>query len=69
MTNTDRKEYLYVFDYSDCTINEIIVSEEDFDTDTDELLRKYHLNPDECVIMWGGKQITEIINLNNTIHG
>lgn len=47
--------FLNVFDYSNCTLIEIQVTEEqcaEYGEDTEKLLRVLDLNPNQCSWMW-----------------
>lgn len=56
----DTKEYLYALDYSDCTICEIALDEEDEKLDTSEILYRRHMNIDTCSVMYTRSRINEI---------
>lgn len=60
MNTKDTKEYLYVMDFSDSTFSEIELKDENEEVDTEELLKKYGFNEDECYFMFTTKRITEI---------
>lgn len=62
MENT--KEYIYVLDYSDCTICEIVLDKDD-DTDIEDVLEKYGCNVNTCSWMISDNRIESIIALNN----
>lgn len=62
MENT--KEYIYVLDYSDCTICEIVVDKDD-DTDIEDVLEKYGCKVSTCSWMISDNRIESIITLNN----
>lgn len=59
-------DYLYILDYSDCTICEIDVSNEE-DDDVERILKKYGCNIDTCAYMYSQNKIntiTELTELN-----
>lgn len=58
------KEYIYVLDYSDCTICEIVLDKDD-DTDIEDVLEKYGCNVNTCSWMISDNRIESIIVLNN----
>lgn len=58
------KEYIYVLDYSDCTICEIVLDKDD-DTDIEDVLEKYGCNVNTCSWMISDNKIESIIELNN----
>lgn len=58
------KEYLYVINFSDTSISEIEITEEDKDLESYELLDKYGFNDDECFFMFTTKRITNINKIN-----
>ena len=58
------KEYIYVLDYSDCTICEIVLDKDD-DTDIEDVLEKYGCNVNTCSWMISDNRIESIIALNN----
>lgn len=58
------KEYLYVIDYSDASISEIEITEENKDLEIDDLLKKYGFNDDECYFMFTTNRITKINKIN-----
>lgn len=58
------KEYIYVLDYSDCTICEIVLDKDD-DTDIEDVLEKYGCNVNTCSWMISDNRIESIITLNN----
>ena len=62
MENT--KEYIYVLDYSDCTICEIVLDKDD-DTDIEDVLEKYGCNINACSWMITDHKIESITELNN----
>ena len=62
MENT--KEYIYVLDYSDCTICEIVLDKDD-DTDIEDVLEKYGCNINACSWMISDNKIESITELNN----
>lgn len=58
------KEYIYVLDYSDCTICEIVLDKDD-DTDIEDVLEKYGCKVNTCSWMISDNKIESIIELNN----
>ena len=55
--------FLYVLDYSDCTLNCLYINnEDDFET-TEELLRYWGFNPDECAWMFSSIEL----NINHIV--
>ena len=58
------KEYIYVLDYSDCTICEIVLDKDD-DTNIEDVLEKYGCNVNTCSWMISDNKIESIIELNN----
>lgn len=58
------KEYIYVLDYSDCTICEIVLDKDD-DTDIEDVLEKYGCNINACSWMICDHKIESITELNN----
>lgn len=52
----EEQEYVYIMDYSDCTINRINITNEE-DDDVTRILRKYGFNDDECSYMYANKEI------------
>ena len=58
------KEYIYVLDYSDCAIYEIVRDTDD-DTDIEDVLKKYGCNVNTCSWMISDNRIESIITLNN----
>lgn len=58
------KEYIYVLDYSDCTICEIVRDKDD-DTDIEDVLEKYGCNVNTCSWMICNNKIESITELNN----
>ena len=59
------KEYLYVMDYSDGTISEIQLTEEQDNDDIDDILGKYNMNPNNCSWMFTTDRIENITKLND----
>ena len=57
----DAKEYCYVMDFSDASLSEIEITEEDKDLEPSNLLDKYGFNDDECFFMFTTQRI---ININ-----
>uniref|UniRef100_A0AAU8MJK4 Uncharacterized protein n=1 Tax=Geladintestivirus 1 TaxID=3233133 RepID=A0AAU8MJK4_9CAUD len=45
-------EYLYVLDYSDSTVCEIVLTEEDQNARVETILKKYGLDIDNCAFMF-----------------
>lgn len=62
MENT--KEYCYVMDFSDASLSEIEITEEDKDLESCDLLDKYGFNDDECFFMFTTQRITKINKIN-----
>lgn len=60
----DIKEYLYVMDFSDASINEIEITKEDKNLETLDLLDKYGFNDDECFFMFTTQRIIKINKIN-----
>lgn len=60
----DIKEYCYVMDFSDASLSEIEITEEDKDLESSDLLDKYGFNDDECFFMFTTKRITNINKVN-----
>lgn len=60
----DIKEYCYVMDFSDASLSEIEITEEDKDLESSDLLDKYGFNDDECFFMFTTKRITNINKIN-----
>ena len=58
------KEYLYVMKFSDVSISEIEITEEDKDLESCDLLDKYGFNDDKCFFMFTTKRITNINKIN-----
>lgn len=46
------EEYLYIFDYDNCQIYEIKLKEEDSEKSTDDILRAFNMNIDNCSVMF-----------------
>lgn len=59
----DNKEYIYVLDYSDCTICEIIRDTND-EREVEDVLEEYGCNINTCSWMISDHKITEITTLN-----
>ena len=57
------KEYLYILDYSDSTICEIHLTDEEQDLDIDDILKRHELDIDSCVFMFTTSKINNIIEL------
>lgn len=60
----DIKEYCYVMDFSDASLSEIEITEENKDLESSDLLDKYGFNDDECFFMFTTKRITNINKIN-----
>lgn len=60
----DIKEYCYIMDFSDASLSEIEITEEDKDLESSDLLNKYGFNDDECFFMFTTKRITNINKIN-----
>lgn len=63
MITEDNNEYLYILDYSDCTVCEIKLDEKDDKLTTEEILYRRGLNPDECAFMYTTLKCDYIIPL------
>lgn len=59
----DNREYIYVLDYSDCTICEIVRDKDD-DTDVEDVLEEYGCNINTCSWMITDHKIESITELN-----
>lgn len=59
----DNKEYIYVLDYSDCAIYEIVIDECD-EQEIVDIIEEHGCNVDTCSWMISDHEITEIIPLN-----
>ena len=59
----DNREYIYVLDYSDCTICEIVRDKDD-DTDVEDVLEEYGCNINTCSCMITDHKIESITELN-----
>lgn len=59
----DNKEYIYVLDYSDCTICEIIRDTND-KREVEDVLEEYGCNVNTCSWMITDNKINEITTLN-----
>ena len=57
------KEYIYVLDYSDCSIYEII-HDADEDKDIQDVVEEYGCNINTCSWMVCSNRITDIVELN-----
>lgn len=57
------KEYIYVLDYSDCAIYEIVRDTDD--TDIEDVLEKYGCKVNDCSWMISDHKIESITELNN----
>ena len=60
----DIKVYCYVMDFSDASLSEIEITEEDKDLKSCDLLDKYGFNMDECSFMFTTNRITNINKIN-----
>lgn len=60
----DAKEYCYVMDFSDASLSEIEITEENKDLEFSDILNKYGFNDDECFFMFTTKRITNINKIN-----
>ena len=58
------KEYCYVMDFSDASLSEIKITEENKDLESCDLLDKYGFNNDECFCMFTSNRITNINKIN-----
>lgn len=52
-------DYLYIMDYSDCSICEIDITNEE-DDDLERILKQYGLNFDTCAYMYSQTKINNI---------
>lgn len=52
-----KKEYCYVFDYSEPGIYEISLQHEDEDLETEALLNKYDFKESQCSVMFTDHQL------------
>lgn len=59
----DNKEYIYVLDYSDCTICEIVRDAND-EREVEYVLKEYGCDIDTCCFMITNHKINEITTLN-----
>lgn len=59
----DNKEYIYVLDYSDCAIYEIIRDIDD-ERKIEDVFKNYGFDINTCSWMITGDKINKIINLN-----
>lgn len=55
-------DYLYIMDYSDCSICEIDITNEE-DDDLERILKQYGLNIDTCAYMYSQIKIDNIETL------
>ena len=60
------KEYLYVMDYSDCTISRIDITDEE-DDDVERVLKDYGFALDSCAYMYSKELITKITNVTEKV--
>ena len=56
-------EYLYILDYNQCAIHCIRLTEETTDLETEDILKQYGFNIDECSCMYSSVEL-EINNIN-----
>ena len=56
-------EYLYVMDFSDATISEVCLKDEDKEIESTELLKKYGFNENTCSWMFTTTKINDIIEI------
>lgn len=59
----DNKEYIYILDYSDSTICEIVRDVDD-EREIEDVLKEYGCNINTCSYMIVDHKINEIITLN-----
>lgn len=57
-------DYLYLMDYSDGTICEIELTEEDDDKDIEDICREHGVSYDTCSYMYCQHKINDIIHLD-----
>lgn len=55
-----KTEYLYILDYCDGGVYKIIISDEDIDKGTEELLAKYDINIKNVAFMFSTRDVSEI---------
>lgn len=55
-----KTEYLYILDYYDGGVYKIIISDEDIDKGTEELLAKYDINIENVAFMFSTRDVSEI---------
>lgn len=60
--------YLYILDYSDATICEIILTKEDKEMELCDVVEKYGCNVNTCNWMTTKNRILGITTLNNDVH-
>lgn len=56
-------EYLYLLDYSDSTICEIELTEEDANKDAETVLEEHGCKADNCAWMFSREQINHILTI------
>lgn len=56
--------YIYIMDYSDSTICEIKIEDEDIDKNIEEIIKPYGLDIDTCTYMYTQDKIDNIIELH-----
>lgn len=56
-------KYCYILDFSDSKAYKIILTEEDKELETEDLLKKYSLNIDECSFMFSDNDFDTFIPL------
>lgn len=59
----DNKEYIYILDYSNCTIYEIVRDVDD-EQEIEDVLEEHGCNINTCSWMISDHEITEITTLN-----
>lgn len=59
----DNKEYIYILDYSNCTIYEIVRDVDD-EQEIEDILEEHGCNINTCSWMISDHKITEITTLN-----
>lgn len=60
MNNENIKEYLYILDYCANQILELELDEDEYENyneDTERLLKDYGLDPDGCSWMWSSEKL------------
>lgn len=61
----DCKEYVYILSFSTNEVLEIGITKEDSDLTTEELLNKYDLDIDNCLVMYNSYRLKlKTLNVN-----